>query len=48
MKLFSFPAASLEKAIHSKQVTYDFARLMDGATQVSTSKFGDVIIGMMD
>ena len=40
--------ASLEKAIQSKQVTYDFARLMDGATQVSTSKFGDVIIGMMD
>jgi isocitrate dehydrogenase len=39
---------SLEKAIQSKHVTYDFARLMDGATQVSCSKFGDVVIGMMD
>ena len=39
---------SLEKAIQSKQVTYDFARLMDGATQVSTSRFGEVVIEMMD
>jgi isocitrate dehydrogenase len=39
---------SLEKAIQSKQVTYDFARLMDGATQVSCSGFGDVVISMMD
>ena len=39
---------SLEKAIQSKHVTYDFARLMDGATQVSCSKFGDVVISMMD
>ncbi len=40
--------ASMEKAIGDKQVTYDFARLMDGATQVSCSKFGDVVISMMD
>lgn len=40
--------ASLEKAIQSKHVTYDFARLMDGATQVSCSRFGDVVISMMD
>ncbi|GGH54492.1 isocitrate dehydrogenase [NADP] [Comamonas phosphati] len=39
---------SLEKAIQSKQVTYDFARLMDGAIQVSCSGFGDVVISMMD
>lgn len=39
---------SLEKAIQSKQVTYDFARLMEGATQVSCSGFGDVVISMMD
>jgi isocitrate dehydrogenase len=39
---------SLEKAIQSKHVTYDFARLMDGATQVSCSGFGDVVISMMD
>jgi hypothetical protein len=25
----------MEKSIASKKVTYDFARLMDGATQVS-------------
>jgi len=39
---------SLEKAILSKQVTYDFARLMEGATQVSCSGFGDVMISQMD
>ncbi len=37
----------LEKAIASKKVTYDFARLMTGATEVSTSAFGDVVIGEM-
>ena len=39
--------SSMEKAILSKQVTYDFARLMDGATQVSCSGFGDVMIAQM-
>jgi isocitrate dehydrogenase len=34
----------LEKAIASKTVTYDFARLMTGATEVSCSAFGDAII----
>ena len=38
---------SLEKAIASKRVTYDFARLMEGATQVSCSGFGDVMISCM-
>jgi isocitrate dehydrogenase len=34
----------LEKAIADKTVTYDFARLMTGATEVSCSAFGDAII----
>ncbi len=38
---------SLEAAILSKKVTYDFARLMDGATQVSCSGFGQVMIDNM-
>lgn len=38
---------SMEKAILSKKVTYDFARLMDGATQVSCSGFGQVMIDQM-
>ena len=38
---------SLEQAIQSKKVTYDFARLMDGATQVSCSGFGQVMIDHM-
>ena len=40
--------SALENAIQSKQVTYDFARLMDGATQVSCSGFGEVMISKMD
>ncbi|MBD8531229.1 MULTISPECIES: NADP-dependent isocitrate dehydrogenase [unclassified Massilia] len=39
--------ASMEKAIASKRVTYDFARLMEGATQVSCSGFGEVMIEQM-
>ena len=39
--------ASMEKSIASKKVTYDFARLMEGATQVSCSGFGDVMIANM-
>ncbi|MFT7724647.1 MAG: NADP-dependent isocitrate dehydrogenase [Roseateles sp.] len=38
---------AMEKAILSKKVTYDFARLMDGATQVSCSGFGQVMIDQM-
>ena len=33
-----------EKAVVAKVVTYDFARQMDGATEVSTSKFADEVI----
>lgn len=39
--------ASMEKSILSKKVTYDFARLMEGATQVSCSGFGNVMIENM-
>lgn len=35
---------AMGQAILSKRVTYDFARLMDGATQVSCSGFGQVLI----
>ena len=37
----------IEKSIAAKTVTYDLARLIDGATEVSTSKFGDAIIANM-
>jgi isocitrate dehydrogenase len=37
----------LNGAIASKQVTYDFARLMDGATEIKCSAFGDNIIAHM-
>lgn len=38
---------AMEKAITTKKVTYDFARLMPGATQVSCSGFGEVMISQM-
>jgi isocitrate dehydrogenase len=37
----------MDGAIASKRVTYDFARLMTGATELKTSAFGDEIIGNM-
>ncbi|TDR78318.1 NADP-dependent isocitrate dehydrogenase [Paludibacterium purpuratum] len=37
----------MERAIADKQVTYDFARLMDGANEVSCSAFGDAMIARM-
>ena len=39
--------AAMQRAIQSKKVTYDFARLMPGATQVSCSGFGQVMIEHM-
>jgi isocitrate dehydrogenase len=39
--------SSMEKAILSKKVTYDFARLLPGSTQVSCSGFGQVMIDHM-
>ncbi|QFT90155.1 Isocitrate dehydrogenase [NADP] [Bacillus sp. THAF10] len=38
---------AMEKSIASKVVTYDFARLMDGATEVKCSEFGDELIKNM-
>lgn len=37
----------MDGAIGSKKVTYDFARLMDGSTEVSCSDFGTQIIASM-
>jgi len=37
----------MEAAIADKQVTYDFARLMEGANEVSCSEFGDAMIAHM-
>ena len=34
----------MDGAIAGKRVTYDFARLMDGATEVKCSEFGDAVI----
>jgi len=34
-------------AIESKRVTDDFARLMDGATEIKCSQFGDNVIEHM-
>jgi isocitrate dehydrogenase len=39
--------SSMEAAIGDKIVTYDLARLMDGATEVSTSAFGQAMIERM-
>jgi isocitrate dehydrogenase len=38
---------SMEQAISDRVVTYDFARLMQGATEVSCSKFGQAMIDRM-
>lgn len=39
--------AAIEKVIASKQVTGDFARLMEDATQVGTAEFGELLIQNM-
>jgi isocitrate dehydrogenase len=38
----------VEGAIDAKTVTYDFHRLMEGATKLSTSAFGDAVIAHME
>ncbi len=38
---------AMDDAIASKNVTYDFARLMDGANKVSCSKFGEIMVSKM-
>ena len=36
--------SAMESAISDKVVTYDFARLMDGATEVKCSEFASAIV----
>ncbi|MBN8727162.1 MAG: NADP-dependent isocitrate dehydrogenase [Xanthomonadales bacterium] len=38
---------AMDRAIAAKRVTYDFARLMEGATEVKTSEFGDALIAAL-
>jgi isocitrate dehydrogenase len=38
---------AMDRTIGQKTVTYDFARLMEGATEVPTSAFGDALIRNM-
>jgi isocitrate dehydrogenase len=38
---------AMDKTIGQKLVTYDFARLMEGATKVKCSEFGDALIRNM-
>lgn len=40
--------AGIENSINKKIVTYDFARLMEGAKEVKCSEFGDAIIENME
>ena len=37
----------MQGAITARTVTYDFHRLMEGATKLSTSAFGDAVIAHM-
>jgi isocitrate dehydrogenase len=37
----------VEGAIGDKIVTYDFARLMEGATEVKCSEFGQAVVDRM-
>ena len=39
--------AGMEKAIAARSVTYDFARLMDGATEVKCSQFAEAMVAKM-
>jgi isocitrate dehydrogenase len=39
--------SALEKTIAQKRVTYDFERLMPGATLLKTSEFGEAMVGNM-
>jgi isocitrate dehydrogenase len=40
--------SGMERTIQQKKVTYDFERMMEGATKVSTSEFATQIINNMD
>ncbi|MGI8843026.1 MAG: NADP-dependent isocitrate dehydrogenase [Gemmatimonadaceae bacterium] len=38
----------LQRTIEQKRVTYDFERMMEGATKLSTSEFGKAMVGNME
>jgi isocitrate dehydrogenase len=38
---------AMDRSIGQKSVTYDFARMMEGAKEVKTSEFGDALISNM-
>ncbi|MFI4955458.1 MAG: isocitrate/isopropylmalate family dehydrogenase, partial [Gammaproteobacteria bacterium] len=38
---------AMDKVIDQKTVTYDFARLLPGATELKCSEFGDALIHAM-
>jgi isocitrate dehydrogenase len=40
--------SGMDGAINAKRVTYDFARQMEGATEIKCSEFGDAVIAQMD
>ena len=40
--------AGIEKTIGQKVVTYDFARMMEGAREVKCSEFGTAVIKSME
>jgi isocitrate dehydrogenase len=54
LKHVGWPEASqrvetaMERAIADKQVTYDLARQIDGATKVGTKEFGEILVEKMD
>ncbi len=37
----------MERTIEQKKVTYDFERMMEGATKLRTSEFGNAMIENM-
>jgi isocitrate dehydrogenase len=39
--------SAMEATIADQIVTYDFARLMDGATEVKTSEFAEAVVERM-
>ena len=39
--------AAMDKVIAAKTVTYDFARQMEGATEISCSAFGNALVAAM-
>ena len=47
MKVGTVVSCAMDKTIGKKIVTYDFARLMEGSTEVKSSEFADALISNM-